>query len=349
MIQDKFILTTLSRNPDYLEQIVALIEEEFLYDKRNSFERDFAPLLTPHNFDNCYFYIDRESNSVAAHLAVCPRVVIKNELTMNVVFIGGIATQKKFRGQSLFKSLMEHALNEHSSTAGLFILWSDIENMYEKFSFFRTGGFFESGSKSFQQGENIPGYVRTKFSELDENDFQRIVEIYTRFNEKHFFTVKREEKDWSIIREMNSIDIYIKRNETGTINRYFCVNKGKDLNHVIHELSASSEEQFKSLLKETSQFRTWLPENMPHTGRDIFFTAFFKIGSEKILNNFLKDLTGNDLNIISVKNDLIVFDYKRKQYEATPQEFLHHIFGPRPFTDFAKLGLSLYVCGADSI
>lgn len=344
-----FILTTLSKSPDYYEKIVALIEEEFLYDQRNRFDRDFAPLINPHNFDNCYFFIDRETSSVAAHLAVCPRKVIKNETEMNVTFIGGIATHKKFRGQSLFKKLMEHALEEHMPTTGLFILWSDIENLYEKFEFNRTGGFFESGSKAFAPGENIPGFNRTKFTQLTDIDFNRIIQLYSRSIESRLFTVKREEKDWSIIRDMESIDVFTRRDSSGEIDRYFCANKGKDLNHVIHELGASSEEQFKVLLKETANYRTWLPESLPHAGKDIYFTAFFRMGSVKLLNNFLKDITGNDLNIITSTEEKIVFDFKRKQYEASPKDFLHHLFGPRPSEEFSDLGLSLYVCGADSI
>jgi hypothetical protein len=349
MNSSSFILTTLSKSPEYFEKIVALIEEEFLYDQRNHFDRDFAPLINPHNFDNCYFFIDKESNSVAAHLAVCPRKVIKNEIEMNVTFIGGIATQKKFRGQSLFKNLMEHALEEHMSSTGLFILWSDIENLYEKFSFNRTGGFFESGSKAFIQGEIIPGFNRTKFNQLTDTDFNRITQLYTRCLESHLFTIKRDEKDWSIIRDMESIDVFIRRDGNGEIDRYFCANKGKDLNHVIHEIGASSDEQFKVLLKETAHYRTWLPECLPHQGKDIFFTAFFRIGSAKVLNQFLKDITGNDLDIISASEEKVVFDFKRKQYEASPKDFLHHLFGPKPLTEFSELGLSLYVCGADSI
>lgn len=349
MNTSSFILTTLSKNPEYFESIIALIEEEFLYDKRNHFDRDFAPLINPHNFDNCYFFIDRDSNTVAAHLAVCPRKVIKNEIEMNVTFIGGIATHKRFRGQSLFKKLMEHAINEHLPTTGLFILWSDIENLYEKFTFYRTGGFFESGSKSFSPGEIAPGFNRTKFTQLSDVDFNRITQLYSQYNEKNFFTVKRDEKDWSIIRDMESIDLFIKRNSDGEIDRYFCVNKGKDLNHVIHEVCASSAEQFKVLLKETSHYRTWLPETLPHQGKDIYFTAFFKIGSQRILNQFLKDLTGNDIAITNASEDKVVFNFKDKQYEATPRDFLHYLFGPRPLTDFTDLGLSLYVCGTDSI
>lgn len=347
MNDSAYVLTTLSKNPEYFEQVIALIEEEFGYSPKQNYEIDFAPLMNPFNFENCYLYIEASSGALAAHLAVCPRTLIKNETTMNVAFIGGIATHKAHRGKNLFKNLMNIAIEEHREKCALFILWSDLENIYEKFSFHRAGGFFESGNSFFPQS-SFPGFEKTHFSDLNKEDFAKIKNLYKQFNERQFFTVKREEMDWSLIRDMKSVDLYIKRLDNN-IDRYFCVNKGKDLTGIIHEVSASSKAVYQNLIKEIGQYRVWLPESEPHSGKDIYFSSFFKMGSLKILNAFLKDTSQGDLSIVSANEGKVIFDFNLKQFEVTEREFLHYLFGPKPLVEFAPYSLSLYVCGLDSV
>ena len=58
MTVNNFVLTTLSSNPEYFEEVIRLIEEEFHYSENQSFEMDFSPLVDPLNFENCFLYID---------------------------------------------------------------------------------------------------------------------------------------------------------------------------------------------------------------------------------------------------------------------------------------------------
>ncbi len=350
MIQKNFALTTLSHNPEYFDEVMNLIQEEFHYNENQSYEKDFAPLVNPLNFENCFLLIDENTNAVVAHLAICPRSLIKSNAEMKVAFIGGIATQKQYRGQNLFKFLMNHAIELYSEKVALFILWSDIEGLYEKFQFLRAGGFLESGKKSFSNDESPLGFEKTTFTALSEKDFQKIIELYSNFNEKFFFTVKRLEKDWSIIKEMNTIDLYIKRNSHSQIDKYFCINKGRDLTNIIHEFSCLSTE-YISFIKEISAFRVWLPETEQDKtlNEEIFYTAFFKISSQVLFNNFLQIISNNKLFIKSIDNESIAFEFNDKKFEATPKEFLQYIFGPKPLEEFLNFKLSLYVAGADSV
>lgn len=350
MISENFVLTTLSHNPEYFEEVLSLIEEEFHYKAGHSFEKDFAPLMAPLNFEHCYLYIDRTTNKVAAHLAICQRFLVKNESVMKVALIGGIATHKNFRRRHLFKSLMEHAL-EVNREFGLFILWSDLENIYEKFNFHRTGGLIETGTRFFSASERPNGYEKSKFSSLSDDEFNSLVEIYSNFNEKKFFTVKREEKDWSIIREMNSIDLYVRKNLHGKISRYFCVNKGRDLTNIIHEVGALDNNEYTGLLKDVETYKLWMPETegCHFKSNDIFYTAFFKIGSIEELNRFLDKASDGMLKITKHNAEQIHFDFKNERFEVSHKDFLQYLFGPKPLVEFAPLGLSLYIAGADSI
>lgn len=351
MIPNNFVLTTLSDNPEYFEEVIHLIEEEFHYSTLHHYEIDFAPLVDPLNFENCYLYIDQETNAVAAHLAVCRRILIKNNCELKIALIGGIATRKNFRGKNLFKSLMSHAIEKHNNNVGLFILWSELENFYEKFSFYRTGGLIETGKRNFSASERPSGYEKTKFSSLSDKEFNSIVELYTSFNEQNFFTIKREDKDWSIIREMSSIDLFVKKNHAGEIEKYFCVNKGKDLTNIIHEVSCKSSTNFSTLLKDLENFKLWLPETegSKFMSSEIFYTAFLKLGSTELINNFLKEITRDELKILKSDNEQIEFSFKGKEFQATHKDFLQYLFGPKPLVEFEPYKLSLYITGTDSV
>ena len=220
MTSINFALTTLSDNPEYYEETIKLIEEEFHYDQENHFEKDFAPLMDPLNFENCFLYIDRDSNKVVAHLAVSLRTLIKGEAEMPVALIGGIVTHKHYRNKSLFKNLMNHVILNYKNKVGLFILWSDLENLYEKFHFYRTGGLIETGHKSLNSSDRPIGFEKTKFSLLSEKDFEAIKNLYISFNQSYFFTVKRDDRDWSTIKDMTTVDLFIKRNSSGMIDKY---------------------------------------------------------------------------------------------------------------------------------
>jgi hypothetical protein len=351
MIPKNFILTTLSQNPEYCEDVIALIEEEFHYSDDFHYERDFAPLMDPLNFENCYLYIDNETNTVAAHLAVCVRTVVKNDHELKVALIGGIATRKTQRGKHLFTALMNHAIKTHEDNVGLFILWSDLENLYEKFSFYRTGGFLETGKQIFTDSDRPSGFEKTTFSELSDKDFSAIMQLYKNFNQKHFFTVARDEKDWSIIREMNSINLFIKRNSKNEIEKYFCIHKGRDLTNIIHEVSCSSLVEYHTLMKKIGPFKVWLPESesIHFQLNEIFYTAFMRLGSETRLKTFLEKVTQGDLKMKKKENDCIHFTFKNEPYEASTKNFLQYLFGPKPLKEFESFHLSLYVAGADSI
>ncbi|RPJ76379.1 MAG: GNAT family N-acetyltransferase, partial [Alphaproteobacteria bacterium] len=229
MTSNNFALTTLAQNPEYFEEVIGLIEEGFHYNESFHYEKDFAPLVDPLNFENCFLYIDKETNTVAAHLAVCIRTLVKDEIETQVALVGGIVTSKKHRGKKLFGNLMNHALSTYENKVSLYILWSDLEVIYEKFFFYRTGGIIETGKGNLSSSEKPAGYGKTKFASLTEKDFDRVRFLYQTFNEKYFFTLKRGERDWAIIKDMNSIDLYIKKNHLGEIIKYFCINKGRDL------------------------------------------------------------------------------------------------------------------------
>jgi hypothetical protein len=350
MNKNSFTLTTLSENPEYFEEVIALIEKEFHYNSSLSYAKDFALLMDPLNFENCYLYVDQETNSVVSHLAVCTRTMIKNNHTMDVALIGGIATSAQYRGRDLFKNLMNHALTIHSAECGLFILWSEITGLYEKFSFHLSGGLIETGHAVFSASDRPMGFTKTSFKELSAKEFDNVQKLYKDFNQKYFFTVIREEKEWSIIKDMNSIDLYIKKNEAGAIEQYFCVNKGHDLTNIIHEVGCLPD-QYLQMMKSLQKYRTWLPESELDlsSNKDIFFTAFMRLGNFKILKEFLTGVSNGQLELYEITGDLISFRFGTIEHQSSHKDFMQYLFGPRPLKEFESLMLSPYIPGTDSI
>ena len=350
MNKNTFTLTTLSENPEYFDEVITLIEKEFHYNKNFSYAKDFALLMNPLNFDNCYLYIDQETNNVISHLAVCNRTMIKNNHIINIALIGGIATSTSFRGRGLFKSLMNHALTIHSAKCGLFILWSEINGLYEKFSFHLSGGLIETGHTVFSTNDRPMGFSKTTFKDLTIREFESIQKTYKEFNENKFFTTVREEKEWSIIRDMNSIDLYIKKNELSSIEQYFCINKGQDLTNIVHEVGCLPN-QYQSMMKSLQKYKIWLPESELDfsLNKDIFFTAYIKLGNFNILNDFLKNLSNNELELYEITGDLITFRFGPTEHQAGHKDFMQYLFGPRPLKEFESLMLSPYIPGTDSI
>lgn len=351
MSLNNFALTTLSENPEYFEEVIHLIESEFHYSEANHYEKDFAPLVNPLNFENCFLYIDQNTNTVAAHLAVSIRTLTKNKAETKTALIGGIVTDKKYRNKNLFKNLMEHALTLYGQQVSFFILWSDLESFYEKFFFYRTGGIIETGKKDLNSSNRPAGYEKTLFPLLSDDDFKQVINLYHNFNENYFFTVKRDEKDWSIIKEMTSIDLFIKKNAAGEIIKYFCANKGRDLTNIIHEVSCANQNEYLTMLKDLASYKIWLPETEADKvkSREIFYTAFIKLGNLELLNHFLDSITEYKLRIIDIHDDKVTFVFDNQTYNVSAKDFLQYLLGPKPLDEFKHYRLSLYITGTDSI
>ncbi len=350
MDKSQYIISTLAEHPDYFNDVIKLIDNEFRYSEPFSFATDFAPLVHPHNFANSFIAIEQSSQNVVAHLGTLPRILIKNKSELPILMIGGIVTEKEHRNKNIFKELMQHAFSVHQNNIALVFLWSELNDIYEKFSFYRAGGIIETGKGVITSDKTPEGFIKTKFSQLSEEEFSEIKNLYRTFNERYFFTLKRSSLDWSIIHEMNSIDLFIKKSETdGKVESYFCYGKGKDLTCIIHELS-TSKENYEELISTLASFKTWLPETEMKffINKDVLYSSFVKILNRNLLNNFLYTYTGSELTLLTFEGEL-EFTFKGSNYKLSEKEFTEGLLGPNPLAEFVEFGLSPYFTGTDSI
>ena len=83
--------------------------------------------------------------------------------------------------------------------------------------------------------------------------------------------------------------------------------------------------------------------------KDIFFTAFMKLGNFEILRNFLLSVSNDELDLIEMTGDLIKFRFGTHDHQSSHKDFMQYLFGPRPLKEFENLLLSPYIPGTDSI
>lgn len=343
-MNNDYVLTNLGKAPEYYKETIKLIEDSFQYNSTQHFDEDFKNLLDPSNHQHCLILIHKPTNVVAAHLAFTKNEMNKDKSSLPVVFIGGIATNKEHRGKNLFRFLINYAIEENKHAA-LFALWSEITGLYEKFGFTQAGGLLETG-KNIINSNNIPnGFYKTGFNLISEGEFNEIKKLYYEEVFKKFFTIKRTELNWSIIRSRTSCDLYIKK-ENGKIISYFVLGKGKDLQNIIHEFASEQP----ATINDINSFKLWLPEyysgNYPN--HQLFYTAFMKIGNVERLSQFLSQTILHFGEVRKEKNEL-TFIFEGKEFNCTEEEFIRYIIGPYPLEEFKSYKLSPYISGLDSI
>ncbi|MCK5884788.1 MAG: GNAT family N-acetyltransferase [Bacteriovoracaceae bacterium] len=350
MIFDKkFKITTLEEAPDRLDETVALIENGFNYPEGQNFVVDFAPLINESNFQNNHIIIDFTKNIIVGHIGVVLRRLGNKNIQMRVALIGGVVTHKDYQQMGLFSHLMKYVMKEYHEDSGLFLLWSDLPELYKKYSFFPAGGQVQLGTRDLDN-ELEKHFEKTKLFLLSDKERIQIKEIYNKETAHSYTTLVRTEIDWSAISRITSADLYIKRDDEGIISSYFFANKGHDLANIIHEVGFKSN--FKNWTMDLLQeYKLWLPEQEKlffNTNKTIYM-AMIKIGEVAEFNRFLAKWSRGELKIKTIANARVIFRYRSEEYEEPLNLFLTFIFGPTPLKEFEKYGPPLYLSGLDSI
>jgi predicted acetyltransferase len=153
-------IISLNEEPSFYEATLKLIERSFQYKKPNSFETDFYPLINKENHQNCFIMVD-ENENVLAHIGVKKKFLTLKGEKFPIAMLGGIAVDEKFRGEGHFQTLMNDVLAEKRSDVTFFLLWSDMEKLYNKFGFHLCGKQVEYSQKTGPQT-----FTKTKFKDL---------------------------------------------------------------------------------------------------------------------------------------------------------------------------------------
>lgn len=317
-------LTNLETDPDYYEDTISLIESAFGYKEDHSYDVDFYPLMSKSNWPNNYVVIDKDE--VVAHTGVLKK---KISLTKehHLAFIGGVAVREDYRGQGLASKLLNHALKEHSSTA-LHVLWSEKTELYEKFGFWPCVELYSC--------PKTEGYSQFKKIVPTEAEWKELERLYNSSNEVR---VKRESNDWDQIKKIKSADVYTKE-KSGSIENYFVMNKGMDLNGIVHEYG--SLDDAKEIMTHGN---LWASKNVESSTP--LFGSLIKIGELNAFKSFVSEFTKGALEIEAIVQE-VRFKFKGELYSLTQEEFLQGIFGPGRLEELGEIP-KLFISGMDSV
>ncbi|WP_417337180.1 GNAT family N-acetyltransferase [Halobacteriovorax marinus] len=337
-----FFQTTLAQAPDYFDETISLIEKGFKYPTHHSFLTDFYPLLGPLNHHNCHLLIDNKK--VIGHIAVKERTLHYKGIETPVALIGGIVIDERNQQQGNFTPFFKNIQERYKDDNSLFLLWSDLKSLYNRFEFYEAGGVIQTGTKKLLNENLSSDWKQTTFKSLSPEDFDQVKDLYANQNN---LTLKRSESDWDQIKEITSSNLYIKKSDV--INSYFIKGKGNDLTNIIHEFITSHDpiDQYELF----SDYQLWLPEkyNKVFNKKDIFYSSFMKIANPILLSNFLRELTNDQLSINSFMKNEINISYLNNSFDFKVDEFLTGIFGPTPIKEFEQIIPGIYIGGVDSI
>jgi len=343
MVGKKFpLITNLKEKPSCFSKTIQLIEKSFKYDGPQSFIKDFAPLVAPENHQNCYILID-ENENVLAHIGVKEKNISVNGKNFLVSLLGGIAVDETQRGKGHFQTLMQDVLAEKRSDSAFFLLWSDLEKLYQKFGFYLCGDQFELSETNGEKN-----FVKTKYFSLSSQEKKDVHFLYENSFCKTYLTLKRDDEDWKSIEAIESADLYIKK-EHEKITSYFFMNKGQDLSGVIYEYADLKD--LKKFMQEIRCYgKVWMGAPLLETD-NIQFQFFMSPGDTKLLSSFINELTKGQILIrdINIMKQEVYFDFGGEVLALETQDFLRGIFGPGIFEELGVELKPIFLSGLDSI
>jgi predicted N-acetyltransferase YhbS len=330
----------LSEKPSYLEETLELIEKSFQYNGPFRFEIDFAPLIDKSNHHNCYIFLD-ENERVIAHVGAKDRTLNLNGRSHRFTLLGGIAVDKDLRGTGIFKELFQEVLDVKKSSTSFFLLWSELEKLYNKFGFFLCGNQFEKT----QQRANSP-FQKTKFISLSIQEKEEIKSLYKDSFSRVYLTPERSVEDWKLIEMISSADLYLRK-EGLAIQDYYVMGKGQDLTDIIYEYG--SKNNLPELINNISCYgKVWMGTELVPC-QNIQYQFFMRPGDLGLFTDLIFDITQKKFSIrnINFLKEEIYFDFEGETLSLKIQDFLRGIFGPGIFEELEVI--PFFISGLDSI
>lgn len=330
----------LSEKPSCYEATKKLIEKSFHYKKPFSFEIDFAPLIDKSNHKNCFIMLD-ENENVLAHIGVKERFFTLNNKKFSVTLLGGIAVDEARRGEGIFQELFQDVLAEKRSDTALFLLWSDLEKLYNKFGFHLCGTQFELAG-----GNEQSPFIKTIYSALNDDEKKQIRDLYQDSFTKTYLTLVRDDHEWEMIAKITSADLFVQKHN-GRIQSYYFQNKGQDLPGIIYEYGTKND--LATYLKEISNYgKVWMGTDIVPT-ENVQYQFFMGNGDLRLFTDFIFELTDKKFEIrnINIMKQEVFFDFNEETLMLELPEFLRGVFGPGVFEELEMK--PLFLSGLDSI
>ena len=330
----------LSERPSCFEATIKLIEKSFGYQRENSFEIDFAPLVDKSNHHNCFILVD-ENDNILAHIGSKNRIFNLGNESFTITMLGGIAVDEKHRGDGHFQTLLQDVMAEKRGETSLFLLWSDKEKLYNKFGFYLCGTQYELES---EKKEN--NLFKTKYKDLSLSEKHDLQNLYKNSFARTYLTLERDSIDWKHIENIDSADLYLKKDEE-KMTDYFFINKGQDLTGIIYEYGSIND--LPGWLKTIAHFgKVWMGKPILET-ENVQYQFFMAPGDVRHFAALVAKLTEQKVlvrNVNTMKQE-VYFDFNEELMGLNVDEFLCGLFGPGTFEELDLP--SVFISGLESI
>ncbi len=340
-MKETFVFSTLQRKPELKNKTLKLIEESFKYEKHFDFSVDFAPLVSDENSNHCHIVFIQETQEVVAHIGFLRRDLLVQKSSFPVGLLGGICVSEKYQGHGLFKKLFSKILSFYQDSVSMFMLWSDKVQLYEKHGFHLC---IEQKELGKEENKPLEGFEKTKYYLLEIVEKVQVKKLYRDHILSQCSSFQRTEKDWRALENITSSDLYIKREE-GRIVGYFFMNKGQDLQGIIHEIAIEDGHD-----EITGHGTAWLsPAHKHNKDSQLHYASLVKIANVEIFRKMIYDYSNEEVIINSIQNNEVSFYFKKQKYSFPIDRFLTGIWGPNSFEEFQFKAKPLYISGLDSI
>ncbi|MAW07099.1 MAG: hypothetical protein CME61_02335 [Halobacteriovoraceae bacterium] len=215
------------------------ISNSFEYSDQFKITDDFYPLFTKKVLHKSFFLF-LNNNELIGTILLKEKKISSNDNTLDCACLGGIQIKKGHQGKGYFDFFFNKVLQKikEQKTYDSIILWSDKEKLYSKFGFKPFGKIF--WANSHRPLLEIPkGYLKTSLQNLTEKEFNEIKSLHLESYKNISFD--RDFDEWDEIKNISSMELFIKKNIEGEIKSYFIRGKGMDLQGVIHEYAPLTE------------------------------------------------------------------------------------------------------------
>tara|TARA_B100001971_G_scaffold213155_1_gene245455 strand:+ start:33196 stop:34161 length:966 start_codon:yes stop_codon:yes gene_type:complete len=318
-------VTTLSTEPAKFTDTLSLIEKEFGYSSEFSFKTDFAPLMQESNFHNLYILLDNDE--VVGHTGLLLKEIEIGNTSYTIGLIGGVVIKSTHQGKGYSKLLLDKVCE--NKDISFYLLWSDKTDYYKKFNFYPCIQQFQ-----YEQANCQSEYER---SELTDEIISELQVLYNNGQEIRF---ERTPEDWQNIKKITSTDLYLKK-ENGKAINYFFINKGQDLQTIIHEYHRPEKEMLNFGY-------LWTPTLLNGLAPTHQYAALLRVNNIVSFKQFIKSITNNSIEVENMDNFEVAFKFNNQTFKQNIDEFLTGVFGPSRFEELEGLPY-LYISGLDSI
>ena len=320
--------TTIKDHPELLDELLFLIESGFEYRKEHSYKIDFSPLFERTNWKNLHLLVDSEK--IIAHVGAI-------SLCLNngspVLFLGGIAVHKDYRGRGHFKDLLDSVLKRYINSHSLILLWSDLDEVYKKFGFSQAGSIIQTGSDiGTERLFTAMGFSKVDQLKLNSTQKRTLSRCFDNTISSNFLTTHRSDVYWEKILKISSADLYVSYNKKNEIDFYFFYNRGMDLRGIIHEFAGGNHLIIEEKLIKLKNFRVWLPKENPWIKEEDSYSSLymglFKIGNPSLFKELIQKEFSQNLIILNMTEETVTFCLKDKEYSISTLNFLSFLLGP---------------------